>query len=146
FRSDCLVEITQTGCAEDFVRVDDVEDRGALSSVEIQLSKLAVILLEPETQQLCRHRGDLVEQLRTGTIDDPGDLRANDRRKPLGKREVSKTTHACSSTPEMTTSDSKPNTSTARTQTVRGPSAWGRSSTAVVTTRSASPSFSVLPR
>ena len=146
FRSDCLIEITETGCSEDFVRVDDVEDRGALSSVEIQLTQFAVVLQEPETQQLGRHRSDLVEHLRTSAIDDPRDQRVNDGRKPLGKRKVSKTAHGCTSTPEITTSDSKPNTSTARTQTVRGPSAWGRSSTAVVTIRSSSPSFSVLPR
>ena len=49
-RSDCLVEITQTGRAENFVRVDYVEDCGALSSVEIQLTQFAVVLLEPEAQ------------------------------------------------------------------------------------------------
>ncbi|MNV00819.1 hypothetical protein D3C71_910030 [compost metagenome] len=46
----------------------------------------------------------------------------------------------------VTTSASKPNTSTTRTHTLRGPSLAGAVTVAEVTTRSASASLAVLPR
>ncbi len=128
------------------MRVDNVQDRGPLPDVEVQFAKVGVVLLEPEAQQLGCHRRDVIEQLRAGAVGNAGDQRINNCREPFGEWEVSEATHDRASTPEMTTSDSKPNTSTARTQTVRGCSTRVISSSAAVTTRNSSPSLSVLPR
>ena len=111
--------------------------------MEVQFPEVAVVLLEPEAQQLRCHRSDLVEQLGPGTVDDAGYQGINNSGEPLCEWELSESAHDSTS---IMTSDSKPNTSTARTHTVRVLSTRGRSSAAVVTTRNSSSSLPVLPR
>src|SRR5665213_3549624 len=111
--------------------------------MKIERASVLEILLKPPLQQLgCRLR-HLLENWRVAGFQASA-FGLDQGSKLLGKGEIVDARHHGTST---TASASNPNTSTTRTQILRGPSFGGRPSRfAVVTTRCGSLSFSVFPR
>lgn len=156
-RRDPLVQLLQRGAAQHFVGDDGIEDRLALSRMEIRPAPCravpcrARIRAEPPGEQLGGGRRDQREDLRHALFQTDAQ-RIGTGAQGVGQSQslaavVVESAHRPPSTPTSTlTSASKPNTSTARTQTRRGPGLAGTLNTASVVTRSGSPSPSRLPR
>jgi len=142
-----LVQLAKALGAQHLVGIDDVDDGSALALVEVEGTQVDEVLLKPELEEFCGGRCYLAEQLRLQPSDQVGYLWINQLGDAGSEREtIPRLGHRFIPTSTMTTSDSKPNTSTARTQTRRSPSPIGICRWAVVTTRRGSLSCSVLPR
>ena len=153
-RRSLLIEIEQSIGLQNLMRDDGVEYRLPLPRMKIQRAARGDhILAKPPLQQLRRSGRDQFINIRhaifqadtkliglRGQASGESELIFGFCRR-LGRGEV---THAASTV--ATTSASKPNTSTTRTHTRRAPCLAGSVNTALVTTRSGSPSLSVLPR
>jgi hypothetical protein len=141
---DLLVEVEHARGTECLVCVHDGEDRIALPDVEVGVTHGGVVRLKPVPQKFRGDRGDRVEECARLARLDGRDVVRDAHSYALGEGEdVGDHARAGISS---TTSDSKPKTSTALTQTVRGESRWGAMTDAVVTVRSGSASFSMLSR
>jgi hypothetical protein len=145
FGAGLFVEVLQIMAAQHFVRHDGVEDGLLLAGMEIERARLACVFAEPPAQQFGGGgRDQLVD------IGDAGCQAGAELFGTLGQRfgkhqrVVRLDAHGPATT--FTTSASKPNTSTTRTQMRRSPALRGTLKLARSITRRASPSFAVLPR
>ncbi len=132
------------------MRHDGVQDGLLLPHVKAQAQAAGDhVVTEPPAKQIGRDGGDQVEDIGCTVLQADAQLLGLGRER-LGQRKLVLLdglggAHAGISTVD-TTSASKPNTSTTRTHTLRGPALSGACTTAWVTTRSGSPSLAVLPR
>src|SRR5690606_34361193 len=131
--------------AEHLVGDDGVEDCLPLARVEVECTRLAGILAEPPVQQLGRGRRDHLVQVGGAGFQIQAELLGALGQR-LGEDQGISGAHGVGSATVVTTSASKPNTSTTRTQMRRSPALRGMVKAARSTTLSASPSFAVFPR
>ena len=120
-RSGNLVEVLQGRNAQNLMGIDHVQQGLPLAGMEIEGAGVLKFSLEPPLQKLGRDLRDVIEDRRfAGFQTGAGFLDLG--RQSFGKRKIIDACHHATST---VASASKPNTSTTRTQTRRGPFFWG---------------------
>src|SRR5665213_2593216 len=68
FRVECLIKFLEALRLQNFMRVNRVQNRRPLAFVKIYVARVALILLKPKAQQVCRGRRDFFQNRRVASV------------------------------------------------------------------------------